>query len=310
VTQSGLQQRLATVAATVDTALDALLADTAAPGEIRRPDRLIAAMRYALLGGGKRLRPFLVVETAALLGETGPGVARAAAAVECVHGYSLVHDDLPAMDDDDLRRGRPSLHRAFDEATAILAGASLLTLAFDILADSETQPDPAIRLGLISTLARASGVGGMAGGQMLDLEAEGRFSDSGRPLVLDETAISRLQAMKTGALIAASVRIGGLIGRADARETAALTAYGTALGQAYQIADDLLDLEATVEQAGKATGKDAARGKATLVALWGREAARARLDELVAEAEHALSEFGGRADTLRLTARMVAKPQD
>jgi farnesyl diphosphate synthase len=165
-------------------------------------------MRYAMLGGGKRLRPHLAVETARLFGRDDEGVLRAGVALECVHGYSLVHDDLPAMDDDDLRRGKPTLHKAFDEATAILAGDALVTFAFDVVADEPTDPDPGLRASLVVALARASGVGGMAGGQMLDLEAEGRFASDGRPLPGDEDSTLRLQAMKTGALLAASVDMG------------------------------------------------------------------------------------------------------
>ncbi len=213
-------------------------------------------MRYATLGGGKRLRPFLAIEAARLFGGDGPGVLRAAASVELIHCYSLVHDDLPAMDDDELRRGRPTTHRAYDEATAILVGDSLLTLAFDILSDEHTDPDPAIRVALVSTLARAAGIGGMAGGQMLDLEAEGRFADDGKPLALGDTEILRLQAMKTGALLTASVEMGAIVGRADGAGRDALHTYGHLLGQAFQIADDLLDVVSDAATLGKATGKD------------------------------------------------------
>jgi farnesyl diphosphate synthase len=267
----------------------------------------MAAMRYATLGGGKRLRPFLVVETAALWGASGAPVLRAAAAIEFVHCYSLAHDDLPAMDDDDLRRGRPTTHRAFDDATAILAGDGLLTFAFDVLADEPTDSDPAVRVALVKTLARAAGLGGMVGGQMLDLEAEGRFVENGKPLPLAEAEILQLQAMKTGALLRASVDMGAIIGRADSAARAALEAYGTALGQAFQIADDLLDEEADAATVGKATGKDAALGKGTLVRLWGIPEARARLVKLVAQAEAALAGFGDKADVLRQAARFVAE---
>jgi farnesyl diphosphate synthase len=264
-------------------------------------------MRYATLAGGKRLRPFLLLEAARLFGADRPAHLRAAAAVEFIHCYSLVHDDLPAMDDDDLRRGRATAHRAFDEATAILAGDSLLTLAFDTLADERTDPDPAIRAVLVLTLARASGLGGMAGGQMLDLEAEGRFSADGGALVLNETEILRLQAMKTGALLTASAEMGAIIGRADEKGRAAMRSYGHLLGQAFQIADDLLDVESDAATLGKTTGKDSGKGKATLVGLWGIEAARRRLAALVAEAERALSAFGEKAEILRQAARFVAE---
>ncbi|MBA3519213.1 MAG: polyprenyl synthetase family protein, partial [Rhizobiales bacterium] len=242
-----------------------------------------------------------------LYGAQGRPVLRPAAAIECVHCYSLVHDDLPAMDDDDLRRGRPTTHRAFDEATAILAGDGLLTFAFDILADPETGSDPTILVGLIGALARAAGLGGMVGGQMLDLEAEGRFAADGCPLMLSDTDILRLQAMKTGALLTAAVEMGAILGGAGRDEREALRTYGHLLGQAFQIADDLLDVEADAATVGKATGKDSEKGKATLVGLWGVEAARARLSGLVAGAEAALSGFGERAATLRQAARFVAE---
>jgi farnesyl diphosphate synthase len=301
-----LEGRMAFVGSKVEEALADLLAAEPLEGELGRPARLIDAMRYATLAGGKRLRPFLLLESARLLGTDSPGCLRAAAAVEFIHCYSLVHDDLPAMDDDDLRRGRPTAHRAYDEATAILAGDSLLTLAFDVLGDERTDPDPAIRVALVTTLARAAGLGGMAGGQMLDLEAEGRFA-AGTPLALAETEILRLQAMKTGALLTASAEMGAILGRADAKGRAALHAYGHLLGQAFQIADDLLDVESDAATLGKATGKDSEKGKATLVSLWGVDAARQRLASLVAMAEDALSDFGEKANILRQAARFVAE---
>ncbi len=301
------ESRLAFAGSAVEETLAELLATAPIPGELARPDRLIEAMRYATLAGGKRLRPFLAVEAARLFGAEGPGVLRAAASVELIHCYSLVHDDLPAMDDDDLRRGRPTTHRAYDDATAILVGDSLLTLAFDVLADEQTDPDPAIRVALVSALARASGIGGMAGGQMLDLEAEGRFAPDGNPLALGETDILRLQAMKTGALLTASAEMGAIVGRADRQGRDALRAYGHMLGQAFQIADDLLDVESDATTLGKATGKDSEKGKATLVGLWGVEAARKRLAGLVAEAEKALARFDARADVLRRAAHFVAE---
>ena len=291
----------------MEEALAVLLAGGPTHGELARPERLVEAMRYATLAGGKRLRPFLLLETARLFGADRPAHLRAAAAVEFIHCYSLVHDDLPAMDDDDLRRGRPTAHRAYDEATAILAGDSLLTLAFDILADESTDPDPGIRAALVLTLARASGLGGMAGGQMLDLEAEGRFATDGAALALNEADILRLQAMKTGALLTACAEMGAIIGRADKKGRAAMRSYGHLLGQAFQIADDLLDVESDAATLGKATGKDSDKGKATLVGLWGAEAARRRLAALVVEAEKALSGFGEKADILRQAARFVAE---
>ena len=299
--------RLAGAGKDVDAVLGQLLESRAAVGEIARPERLMAAMRHATLAGGKRLRPFLVIEAARLYDVKGAPVLRAAAAIECIHCYSLVHDDLPAMDDDDLRRGQPTTHRAFDEATAILAGDALQTLAFDILADERTEQDAQIRVALVGTLARASGLGGMAGGQMLDLEAEGRFAADGQPLPLGDTDILRLQAMKTGALLTAAAEMGAIVGRADREGRESLRQYGHMLGQAFQIADDLLDVEADAQTVGKATGQDLTKGKATLVRLWGVDAARERLAGLVAEAEAALSGFGEKAAILRQAAQFVAQ---
>ena len=286
----------------IEAHLDALLHPRTEPGEIMRPARLLEAMRYACLGGGKRLRPFLAVETARMLGAEGEGVLRAACALEMVHCYSLVHDDLPAMDDDDLRRGRPTLHKAFDEATAILAGDSLMTYAFDILADPATHADAAVRARLVLALARASGLGGMAGGQALDLEAESAESP------LSAQAIERLQAMKTGALLMASVETGALLGAADPVEMRALLAYGRALGAAFQIADDILDHEGDTAALGKRAGKDADRNKGTLVSVLGLTAARARLAKLVGEAIAALETagLGPRAGVLVEAARFTA----
>ncbi len=225
-----------------------------------------------------------------------------AAAVECVHCYSLVHDDLPSMDDDALRRGRPTLHRAFDEATAILAGDSLLTLAFDLLARPATHPHTAVRVALISELARAAGFSGMTGGQLLDLSAEGRFG----AVRLGEREIAKLDAMKTGALIRFACVAGAILGTAPRAAHAALARYGEALGRAFQIADDLLDVEGDPTALGKPTGKDAGRGKATLVSALGADVARVRLAGLVAAADHALKPFGPAARTLRAAAHFVA----
>jgi farnesyl diphosphate synthase len=216
-----------------------------------------------------------------------------------------VHDDLPAMDNDDLRRGRPTLHKAFDDATAILAGDSLLTFAFDVLARRETHPDAATRIELVTELSRASGIGGMAGGQMLDLAAEGRFD--GAHSTLDEKSILALQAMKTGALLRFACIAGAVLGQASQAQRAALTRYGEALGAAFQIADDLLDVEGDAATIGKATQKDAASGKATLISILGVTAARERLNKLVAQSHEALSVFGERATILRETARFVAE---
>jgi farnesyl diphosphate synthase len=298
--------RLEAVANETEALLERLLSADLAAGEIARPARLLEAMRYAGLGGGKRLRPFLVVESAALFGVPRDRGLMAGAALECVHCYSLVHDDLPAMDNDDLRRGRPTAHRKFDEATAILAGDGLLTFAFDILSRAETHPDAAVRIALVAELARASGLGGMVGGQMLDLAAEGRFDGDVRS-AMGESEILSLQAMKTGALLRFGCTAGAILGSADRSAHEALVHYGRALGQAFQIADDLLDVEGDAAALGKATGKDAAHGKATLVGILGLEGAHARLDQLVAEADAALEPFGEKAATLRHAARFVAE---
>jgi len=300
-----LDARLAQNAAAIEALLEALLSEAPAAGEIVRPPRLVAAMRHGALGGGKRLRPFLTVETARFLGVPVEQARRAGAAVELLHCYSLVHDDLPAMDDDDLRRGRPTVHKAFDEATAILAGDALLTLAFEVLADEATHPDGAIRAALVTCLARASGLGGMVGGQMLDLAAEGRF-EAVRG-ALPEAEIRRLQAMKTGALLAASVEIGARLGGADVAALAALGRYGRALGATFQIADDILDVESDAEQMGKATAKDADKGKGTLVGALGLEGAKRERDRLSAEAVEVLAGFGPDADVLRAAARFAAE---
>ena len=261
--QGEFRARLDAAAAEIDGLLDALLSDQRQAGEIQRPTRLLEAMRYAALGGGKRLRPFLVVESAALFGVARPQALLAGAALECVHCYSLVHDDLPAMDNDDLRRGQPTAHKAFDEATAILAGDALLTFAFDLMARDEVHPDPAVRVALVGGLARASGLGGMAGGQMLDLAAEGRFDKCRKqPGKLAESEIATLQAMKTGALIEFACRAGAILGEADQAARTALDRYGRAIGQAFQIADDLLDVEgeSTVHGQGRRQGRRRRQG--------------------------------------------------
>jgi farnesyl diphosphate synthase len=304
--ETEFRRRLDTAAADIEALLGDLLGPKQEPGERERPSRLMEAMRYASLGGGKRLRPFLVVEAAALFGVPRSQALMAGAALECVHCYSLVHDDLPAMDNDDLRRGRPTAHKAFDEATAILAGDGLLTLAFDVLARPEAHPDAAVRIALVTALARAAGLGGMVGGQMLDLAAEGRF-DGGTALSLGEGEVRTLQAMKTGALLRFACVAGAILGQADAAKRDALERYGVALGQAFQIADDLLDVEGDAATVGKATGKDAAANKATLVSVLGIDTAKARLRTLTQEAELALASFGGDAAVLRAAARFVAE---
>jgi farnesyl diphosphate synthase len=300
--------RLNEVASDTETLLESLLAPAAMEGEIARPQRLLEAMRYASLGGGKRLRPYLVVESAALFDAPRQQALMAGAALECIHCYSLVHDDLPAMDNDDIRRGRPTAHKKFDDATAILAGDSLLTFAFDILSRRETHPDAGVRIALVKELARASGIGGMAGGQMLDLAAEGRFS-GGKPQQLPQQEIATLQAMKTGALLRFGCVAGAIIGQASPEKRNALDVYGRALGEAFQIADDLLDVEGDAATVGKPTGKDAAAGKATIVGILGVEKARQRLATLVANAETALTPFGTSAAMLKAAARFVAERQ-
>ncbi|MFD2057115.1 polyprenyl synthetase family protein [Mesorhizobium calcicola] len=285
-------------AAGVEALLRRLLDDRALSGEIARPDRLMAAMRHGVLNGGKRLRPFLVMESAGLFSADGEAALRIAAALECVHCYSLIHDDLPAMDDDDLRRGQPTVHKAFDEATAILAGDALLTIAFDIIADEATMLPAERRVALVLALARAAGPGGMVGGQKLDLEAE-----QAPP---DEAGIIRLQAMKTGALIRFACEAGALIAGAPAEDRERLAEFGSAIGLAFQLADDLLDLTADASQMGKATGKDAAAGKATLVALHGAAWARSQLQGLVEQAQALLDPYGDRAVLLKEAAEFIA----
>jgi farnesyl diphosphate synthase len=300
-TAEAFQQKLSEAKARVEAALQDLLSPVTQPGELARPERLLEAMRYSALPGGKRLRPFLLLETARALGLEGDGPLRAAAAVELVHCYSLVHDDLPAMDDDAMRRGRPTTHKAFDEATAILAGDALLTLAFDVMADAPTHPDGGVRAALCSGLARASGVGGMAGGQMLDIAA----GTAAPPL--GSEAISQMQAMKTGALLRFSVEAGALIANARPARRAALSRYGAAIGAAFQIADDLLDAEGDAATLGKRAGKDAERNKATLVATLGAARARAGLERFVGAAQAAIGEadLGDEGRLLHFAARYI-----
>jgi len=303
---AAFRQRLDSVAADTEALLGLLLDDTVLAEERARPKRLMDAMRHVALGGGKRLRPFLVVETAALFKAPRGHALMAGAALECVHCYSLAHDDLPAMDNDDLRRGRPTAHKAFDEATAILAGDGLLTLAFDILARPETHPNPAVRAELVLALARGAGLGGMVGGQMLDLAAEGRF-DGGKVQKLGPAEVKQLQAMKTGSLLRFGCLAGAMLGEATPAQRAALDRYGSVLGEAFQIADDLLDVEGDAATVGKATGKDAAVGKGTFVSVLGLDQAKARLKTLVGEAEDALAPFGRDGEILKMAARFVAE---
>jgi len=279
--------QLERVAGAVEKRLDRLLPHSHAT---REAAGLGPAMRYAALGGGKRLRPFLLIESARLFGVDEDDALAPACALECVHCYSLVHDDLPAMDDDALRRGRPTLHIAFDEATAILAGDALLTLAFEILSGPSTEADPAIRAELVLLLAKAGGWQGMAQGQALDLSPNRQLFSA--------ADIARMQALKTGALFRFACEAGAVLGRASPAERAAFIAYASSFGQAFQLADDLLDAQGDAAALGKAVAKDEARGKATLVALLGVDGAKARLAALVHEAEAALASFGRRADTL------------
>jgi farnesyl diphosphate synthase len=256
-------------------------------------------MRYAVLGGGKRIRPFLLIESAELFEAPADSAYDVAAALECVHCYSLVHDDLPAMDDDALRRGRPTVHVAYGEATAILVGDALLTLAFEILGSPESHKEASVRAELSLRLARAAGWRGMVGGQALDLATEGTQ--------LPESEIARIQALKTGALIEFACDAGAILGQARADQRQALQAYGKALGQAFQLADDLLDVDGDAGRVGKATGKDGMAGKATHVASLGVERARARLGALEGQAIEALKPFGPKAETLVEAARFVTR---
>jgi farnesyl diphosphate synthase len=280
---------LSEIATATNAELDRLLRPVAGP-----ENRVVEAMRYAALDGGKRLRPFLVCASGDLFDVPRPRALRAAAAIEMVHCYSLVHDDLPAMDDDDLRRGRPTVHKKFDEATAILAGDALLTEAFAVLADPHTHPDGAVRASLVAELAAAAGAKGMVGGQMIDLLAA--------DLTLDQAALTRLQNMKTGYLIAAACRLGAILGGAGPDGQEALGAYGLAMGLAFQIADDVLDVESSAAVTGKATGKDAAAGKATFVSRQGLEGAKTYARELAETAARHLVMFGERAAVLRQAA--------
>lgn len=287
-----LAQRLQAGAAQLEATLEALLPASAAPYAT-----VIEAMRYASLDGGKRLRPFLVLESAALFDVPVERALRAGAAVEMVHCYSLVHDDLPAMDDSDLRRGRPTAHKRFDDAVAILAGDGLLTEAFAVLADPATHPSAEVRVGLVAALAQASGKHGMVGGQMIDISPERHG--------LDLEGIKTLQALKTGALIGFSCQAGAILGQASAEEHARLTGYAADLGLCFQIVDDLLDITSTAEDLGKPAGQDVEMGKATFVGMLGLEGARAEAQRLADSASERLEPFGPRAKTLRQLTRFV-----
>jgi farnesyl diphosphate synthase len=286
--ETQFETALQDAASVTDAMLEQLLSQSASP-------RLLSAMRYAALGGGKRLRPFLVTESARLFNVPRACALRVGAALECVHCYSLVHDDLPAMDDDDLRRGKSTAHKKFDEATAILAGDSLLTLAFEILAYEDTHPDAKIRSALVLELAKASGKDGMAGGQMLDIEAEKESSSALEHIML-------IQSHKTGALFRFACEAGAIMAGAD---RSPLRRYADDIGLAFQITDDLLDLESTPETLGKATQKDTGKGKATIVDLMGRNAAQEKAKSLAQSAIAALAPFGDAADTLRAAARFI-----
>ena len=274
---TSIQYRLAETAAEVEETLAVLLPSSTSDGEPLAEARVIEAMRYACQGG-KRLRAFLTLETAAAFGVARDRAMRVACAIECIHAYSLVHDDLPSMDDDDLRRGRPTAHKQFDEATAILAGDALQTHAFTLLADPQTHENAFVRVELIAAIAKASGVGGMVGGQMIDIAAE----SAGTPLSLPE--ITRLQRMKTGALIEVSCRAGGILGQADAAHMRMVEGYGRDFGLVFQIVDDLLDVEGDAETVGKAVGKDVDAGKATFVNVLGIDNAKDRAARLTEQA--------------------------
>lgn len=286
---------LAETAKLTDAAIDKIIA--VPPG---LESRVFEAMRYAALAPGKRLRPFLVLAGAQLFSVSSRSALQVACAIELVHAYSLVHDDLPAMDNSDLRRGRPTLHKAFDDATAVLAGDGLLTMAFGVLAQPDTHGDPAVRCELVASLAQAAGGQGMVGGQMIDLLAE-KLPD------LDIGAITRLQRLKTGALIAFACESGAILGKAPQELRLALRAYAHDLGLAFQIADDLLDVEGSAGVTGKPVGQDAAAGKATFVSILGVERARAQASALIQQAVAHLDAFEDRADLLRQAARFVVE---
>lgn len=295
---SDFAARLAETAGIIAAFLDTRLGRRDAGDTFAWPEKLRAAMRHGVLNGGKRLRPFLLMETARLLGGNADSALYAAASLECIHCYSLIHDDLPAMDDDSLRRGQPTVHIAFDQATAILAGDALLTLAFELIADPAHSLGPQARVDLVGRLARAAGAGGMVGGQVLDLAAEN--SQPG------ETEILTLQAMKTGALLRYACEAGAVIAGANDEIITKMSIFGGHVGLAFQLADDLLDATADPQTVGKATGKDASRNKGTFLALHGLEATRARCAELIDEANALLAPFGAEAEVLKSAAKYIA----
>jgi farnesyl diphosphate synthase len=292
----GFAEVLSTAASRTERMLEACLPPEAGD---RGEAELAAAMRYAVLGGGKRLRAFLTLEVAALFGADASAAERAAAAVECLHAYSLVHDDMPCMDDDDLRRGKPTVHKAWDEATAVLAGDALQTLAFEILTDPATHVDGNVRVAL--RLAQASGHAGMVGGQAIDLAAESAKTPLG------PAEVKKLQALKTGALIEFAAEAGAIVAQASADDVARIRAYARALGEAFQIADDLLDVTGSEAEVGKRVGKDSGAGKATFVDILGIDGARARAVELVAEAAAQVAPYGAGAARLAEAAHFVVE---
>lgn len=295
---SDFEQKLSACSTDIERKLENVLSEATLSHPHAAAPTIVAAMRYACLGGGKRIRPFLLQECAALFGVDRALTHGAGAAIEAIHCYSLVHDDLPAMDDDDMRRGKPSVHIEFGEANAILAGDGLLTHAFDILANQTNELPSETRLALIGVLSRHAGVGGMVGGQSLDMDAEGTpFS---------ERDVRLMQEMKTGALLQAACQMGGIIGKADTPDMAQLMLFGARAGAAFQLADDLLDLTSDAATMGKQVGKDADRGKGTLVGLLGETSARIELARLVEEAGGALEGFGVRAATLKECVAYIA----
>ena len=292
------EKSLSAHAAIVEARLATLLDASIRPAELARPTQLIEAMHYGALNGGKRLRPYLVMQATRLFAGNEEAALQVGCALECLHSYSLVHDDLPAMDDDDLRRGQPTVHKKYDDATAILAGDGLLTYAFDIITSPETPLPDAAKVALVLELSRAAGIGGMAGGQMLDLAAEKQQPD--------ERGIVLLQAMKTGALLRFACEAGAIIAGRPAEDRDRLRRFGEIIGRAFQVADDLLDITSDAATLGKATGKDAAKGKATLVGLKGTDWARSELDRLVSEANALLAPYGAEAEPLKEAAHFIA----
>lgn len=292
------EKSLSAHAAIVEAWLATLLDASIRPAELARPTQLIEAMHYGALNGGKRLRPYLVMQATRLFAGNEEAALQVGCALECLHSYSLVHDDLPAMDDDDLRRGQPTVHKKYDDATAILAGDGLLTYAFDIITSPETPLPDAAKVALVLELSRAAGIGGMAGGQMLDLAAEKQQPD--------EAGIVLLQAMKTGALLRFACEAGAIIAGRPAEDRDRLRRFGEIIGRAFQVADDLLDITSDAATLGKATGKDAAKGKATLVGLKGTDWARSELDRLVSEANALLAPYGAEAEPLKEAAHFIA----